>query len=160
MKNCHFKTCDLSCPFASSSWSWWNAVILLLCRQNRQNQYRCGHETHFKLYFCNLISNYKDLFKGYIKQMNVLHLCNGKNIFILWKMKSSIQLGLHLIEWNFPSFNSWKFSYHCTHKHSLFVYQLYLQLVLKWLCTITESYPFLLITWIKLNWNFWMLLFG
>ena len=36
------------------------------------------------------------------------HSCNGKNIFIRWKME-------------FP-FRSWKYSYHCTHKHSLLVY--------------------------------------
>ncbi len=32
-------------------------------------------------------------------------------------MESSIQLGLHLIQWNFPSFNSWKYSFYCTHKY-------------------------------------------
>jgi hypothetical protein len=30
-----------------------------------------------------------------------------------------IQLGYRLIKWNMAPFNSWKFSYHCTHKHSL-----------------------------------------
>lgn len=29
---------------------------------------------------------------------------------------------LHLVEWNIPSFSSWKYSQHYTHKHSLFVY--------------------------------------
>ena len=29
---------------------------------------------------------------------------------------------LCLVEWNISSFTSWKFLYHCTHKHSLFVY--------------------------------------
>ena len=31
---------------------------------------------------------------------------------------------LHLVEWNISSFTSWKYLYHCTHKHSLFVYSL------------------------------------
>ena len=26
------------------------------------------------------------------------------------------------VEWNISSFTSWKYLYHCTHKHSLFVY--------------------------------------
>ena len=29
---------------------------------------------------------------------------------------------LSLVEWNISSFTSWKYLYHCTHKHSLFVY--------------------------------------
>ena len=29
---------------------------------------------------------------------------------------------LHLVEWNISSFTSWTYLYHCTHKHSLFVY--------------------------------------
>ncbi len=37
--------------------------------------------------------------------MNVLHSCNGKNIFSRCKMESSIRLGLRLVEWTFPSFN-------------------------------------------------------
>ena len=44
-----------------------------------------------------------------------LHTCSGKNIFICWKMESSIQRGVRRVEWNFPSFNEWKYSYHCTH---------------------------------------------
>ena len=53
------------------------------------------------------------LFWYYIKQilMNV-YSCNGKNIFIRWKMECSIQLGCRLVEWNIPSFfTSWKYSY-------------------------------------------------
>jgi hypothetical protein len=42
------------------------------------------------------------LFWYYIKQIMNVSSCNGKNIFI-------------------PSFTWWKYSYHCTHKHSLFV---------------------------------------
>ena len=30
---------------------------------------------------------------------------------------------VRLVEWNISSFNSWKILYHCTHKHSIFVYQ-------------------------------------
>ena len=41
--------------------------------------------------------------------MNV-YSCNGKNIFIRWKMECSIQLGCRLVEWNIPSFTSWKYS--------------------------------------------------
>ena len=29
---------------------------------------------------------------------------------------------VRLVEWNISSFTSWKYVYHCTHKHSLFVY--------------------------------------
>ena len=29
---------------------------------------------------------------------------------------------LRLVEWNILSLTSWKYLYHCTHKHSLFVY--------------------------------------
>jgi hypothetical protein len=39
-------------------------------------------------------------------------------------MECSIQLGCRLVEWNIPSFTSWKYSYHWTNKHSLFVYYL------------------------------------
>ena len=35
-------------------------------------------------------------------------------IFLTW---------LPLVEWNNHSFTSLKYSYHCTHKHSLFVYR-------------------------------------
>jgi hypothetical protein len=68
------------------------------------------------------------LFWYYIKQIINVFSCNGKNIFIWWKMKCSIPLGCRLVEWNIPSFTSWKYSYHCTHKHSLFVYYLLLDI--------------------------------
>jgi hypothetical protein len=62
------------------------------------------------------------LFWYYKKQIMNVSSCNGKNIFIRWKMECSIQLGCRLVEWNIPSFTSWKYSYHYIHKHSLFVY--------------------------------------
>jgi hypothetical protein len=65
------------------------------------------------------------LFWYYMKQiMNVYSACNGKNIFIRWKMECSIQRGDSRVEWNIPSFTEWKYSYHCTNKHSLFVYHI------------------------------------
>ena len=74
----------------------------------------------------------------FVQIMNVYE-CNGKNIFMSCKMKSSIQRGASRVEWNFPSFNKWKYSFHCTNaKHSL--------LVLCVLCNVTfnsamELYP-------------------
>jgi hypothetical protein len=47
--------------------------------------------------------------------------CNGKNIFMRWKIECSIQRGDSRVEWNIASFTEWKYSYHCTNKHSLFV---------------------------------------
>jgi hypothetical protein len=55
-----------------------------------------------------------------IQIMNVYE-CNGKNIFMRWKMECSIQRGDSRVEWNISSFTEWKYSYHCTKKHSLFV---------------------------------------
>jgi hypothetical protein len=71
-----------------------------------------------KCFSCESIS----LFWYYKKQIMNVYSCNGQNIFIRSKMECSIQLGCRLVEWNIPSFTSWKYSYHCTHKHSLFVY--------------------------------------
>jgi hypothetical protein len=54
------------------------------------------------------------LFWYYIKQIMIVYSCNGKNIFIRWKIvECSIHLGCRLVEWNIPSFTSWKYSYHC-----------------------------------------------
>ena len=61
------------------------------------------------------------------------HSCNGTNIFYSVKdemfhstrrMKDEMyhSTRLCLVEWNISSFTSWKYLYHCTHKHSLFVY--------------------------------------
>jgi hypothetical protein len=40
------------------------------------------------------------LFWYYRKQIINVYSCNGKNIFIRWKMECSIQLGCRLVEWN------------------------------------------------------------
>ena len=62
------------------------------CGYNDMNLTKPG-EFHF-------IEN--DLFCCYIKQiMNVFHLCNGKNIFIRWKIKCSIQLSFALLNRTF-----------------------------------------------------------
>ena len=63
----------------------------------------------------------KDLCSCYIKQiMNVFSFVQW-NIYILFG-KCSIQLGFASLNGTFSSFTSWKYLYHCTHKHSLFVY--------------------------------------
>jgi hypothetical protein len=73
-----------------------------------------------------LIYEYISLFWYYIKQTMNVYSCNGKNIFIRWKMECSIQLGCRLVKWNIPSFfGSWKYSYHCTNKHwSLYLHNI------------------------------------
>jgi hypothetical protein len=50
------------------------------------------------------------LFWYYIKQI--------MNVFI----RAMVRIFSFGERWNVPSFTSWKYSYHCTHKHSLFVY--------------------------------------
>ena len=55
-----------------------------------------------------------------------------------------IQLGCRLVEWNIPSFTEWKYSYHCTHKHSLFVYTISLYHILShytWLYPAQAALP-------------------
>ena len=46
-----------------------------------------------------------------------------------------------LVEWNISSFTSWKYLYHCTHKHSLFVYHRLL-----WFLSLLIALSFLLST--------------
>ena len=64
----------------------------------------------------------KDLFSCYIKQI--------MNVFFIRAMEQIFSFGER---WNVPfneanisSFTSWKYLYHWTHKHSLFVYYLYI----------------------------------
>ena len=73
------------------SWSWWNGMRLLTTALRTKPIKMWTWDTQkFKLYFCKW---HVDLFRGYIKQiMNVLHWCNGKNIFIRWKVESSMEL--------------------------------------------------------------------
>ena len=55
--------------------------------------------------------------------MNVFsHSCNRTNIFIRWNMECSIKLCSASLNGTFSSFTLWKYSFHCTHKHSLFLY--------------------------------------
>ncbi len=44
---------------------------------------------------------------SYIIQIMNVYDCNGKNIFMSWTMESSIQRGVSLVEWIFPSFKEW-----------------------------------------------------
>ncbi len=37
--------------------------------------------------------------------MNISECNDGKNVFMSWKMESSIQRGASRVEWNFLSFN-------------------------------------------------------
>ena len=65
----------------------------------------------------------KDLFSGYIKQiMNVFSFVQWNKYFHSVKDEMFRSTRLRLVEWNISSFTSWKYLYHCTHKHSLFVY--------------------------------------
>jgi len=75
----------------------------------------------------------------YIKQiMNVLRSSNGKNNFIRWQMECTIHSAAPR-EWNIPSVTSWNYSYHWTHKHSLFVYYITdIQILVIWLVELTS----------------------
>jgi hypothetical protein len=77
----------------------------------------CWHSTIFREPFSNILSG--KLLSRYLQYYSISS-CSTLNI--RWKMECCIELGCRLVEWNIPSFTSWKYSYHCTHKHSLFVY--------------------------------------
>ena len=60
---------------------------------------------------------------SYIKQiMNVFSFVHRNKYFHSVKDEMYHSNLLRLIEWNNSSFTLWKYLYHCTHKHSLFVY--------------------------------------
>jgi hypothetical protein len=77
----------------------------------------CANSTIFREPFSNILPG--KLLSRYLQYYSISS-CSTLNI--RWKMECSIQLGCRLVEWNIPSFTSWKYSYHCTHKHSLSVY--------------------------------------
>ena len=71
------------------------------------------------LFLLNLFKNL-NLCTSYIKQMmNVFSFMHCNKYFHLVKDEMYHSTQLHLIEWNIPSFTSWKYLYHCTRKHSL-----------------------------------------
>jgi hypothetical protein len=128
------------------TWYWIENSISQECNRIRSIAFFASAIVLYVLFHCTLcvfdksypskcFSYESSVFWYYIKQIMNVYSCNGKNIFMRWKMECSIQLGCRLVEWNIPSFTScrlvewnipsftsWKYSYHCTHKHSLFVY--------------------------------------
>ena len=54
--------------------------------------------------------------------MNVFSFVQWNKYFHSVKDEMYHSTRLRLVEWNILSFTSWKYLYHCTHKHSLFVY--------------------------------------
>ena len=58
-----------------------------------------------------------------IQIMNVYEIdeCNGKNIFIRWKMKMFHSTQLRFNNGTFSSFTEWKYSHHCTNKNKTFI---------------------------------------
>ena len=74
------------------------------------------------LFLLNLFKNL-NLCTSYIKQiMNVFSFVQWNKYFHSVKDEMYHSTRLRLVEWNISSFTSWKYLYHCTHKHSLFVY--------------------------------------
>ena len=74
------------------------------------------------LFLLNLFKNL-NLCTSYIKQiMNVFSFVQWNKYFHSVKEEMYHSTRLRLVEWNISSFTSWKYLYHCTHKHSLFVY--------------------------------------
>ena len=55
-----------------------------------------------------------------IQIMNVYE-CNGKNIFMRWKIECSIQRSVSWVEWNIQSFTEWKYSFHCTNEKTFII---------------------------------------
>ena len=81
------------------------------------------------LFLLNLFKNL-NLCTSYIKQiMNVFSIVQWNKYFHSVKDEMYHLTRLRLIEWNISSFTSWKYQYHCTHKHSLFVYYYYVTYV-------------------------------
>ena len=76
------------------------------------------------LFLLNLFKNF-NLCTSYIKQiMNVFKFVQWNKYFHSVKDEMYHSTRFRLVEWNISSFTSWKYLYHCTHKHSLFVYYL------------------------------------
>ena len=74
------------------------------------------------LFLLNLFKNL-NLCTSYIQQvMNVFSFVQWYKYFHSVKDEMHHSTRPRLVEWNISSFTSWKYLYHCTHKHSLFVY--------------------------------------
>ena len=82
-------------------------------------------------FLLNLFKNL-NLCTSYI--MNVFSFAQWNKYFHSVKNEMYHSNRLRLVEWNISSFTSWKYLYHCTHKHSLFVYYFHHDLLFP--CTI------------------------
>ena len=72
------------------------------------------------LFQLNLFKNL-NLCTSYIKQiMNVFSFMQWNKYFHSVKDEMYLSSRLRLVEWNISSFTSWKYLYHCTHKHYLY----------------------------------------
>ena len=83
--------------------------------------------------FCLSYNNFSmlfllNLFKNLSLCIYMLYKTNNVFSFVQWdKYFHSVKdemyhsTRLRLVEWSISSFTSWKYLYHCTHKHSLFV---------------------------------------
>ena len=85
----------------------------------------------FQYFLLNLFKNL-NLCTSYIKQvMNVFSFVQWTIYFHSAKDKIFHSTQLRLIDWNISPFTLWKYLYHCTHKHSLFVHQ-YCPVLILW----------------------------
>ena len=82
----------------------------------------CFSQNRFSMLFLlNLFKNL-NLCTSYIKQiMNVFSFVQWNKYFHSVKDEIYHSTRLRLVEWNISSFFSWKYLYHCTHKHSLLI---------------------------------------
>ena len=81
-----------------------------------------GLKSFFNIFSVKFFKNL-NLCTSYIKQiMNVFSFVQWNKYFHSVKDELYHWTRLRLVEWNISSFTSWKYLYHCTHKHSLFVY--------------------------------------
>ena len=85
----------------------------------------------FQYFLLNLFKNL-NLCTSYIKQvMNVFSFVQWTIYFHSANDKIFHSTQLRLIDWNISPFTLRKYLYHCTHKHSLFVYQ-YCPVLILW----------------------------
>ena len=89
----------------------------------------CFGQNRFSMIFLSNLFKNLNLCTSYIKQiMNVFSFVQWYKYFHLGydpmhgQCMDNAWTRLRLVEWNTSSFTSWKYLYHCTHKHSLFVY--------------------------------------
>ena len=77
----------------------------------------------FQCFFLSNLFKTLNLCIGYVKQiMNVFSFVQWDKYFLSVKDEMYHSTPLCLVERNISSFISWKYLYHWTHKHSLFVY--------------------------------------